>query len=144
MLPPIENHDIPVARLRPLAYAANFDPSGWNAATPTPDRSTQRTTSQYDGDAAASAIPTPASATPPGISHIAPRRSDHSPNSGWISDDDACDASTTTPTSVYERENLSRRNGSSAGRAPFAKSVARWPLDRSPIARRSISARTRR
>jgi hypothetical protein len=28
-LPPIENADIPLARLAPLAYAANFDPSGW-------------------------------------------------------------------------------------------------------------------
>ena len=32
---------------------------------------------------------TPASATPPGSSHIAPRRSDQRPNSGWIRDDDA-------------------------------------------------------
>jgi hypothetical protein len=29
MLPPIEKSDMPLARRRPLAYAANFEPSGW-------------------------------------------------------------------------------------------------------------------
>src|SRR6266568_1262970 len=87
-------------------------------------------------------MPTPPRATPAGSSHIAPRRSDHIPKSGWINDEDACEASTTAPTAVYESEKRSLRNGNNAGRAPFAKSVAKWPLERSAIARRSISART--
>ena len=29
MFPPIEKRLIPLARLEPLAYAANFEPSGW-------------------------------------------------------------------------------------------------------------------
>src|SRR5947207_504151 len=73
---------------------------------------------------------------------MAPRRSDHMPKSGWISDENACEASTTAPTAVYDSEKRSFRNGSSAGRAPLAKSVAKWPLESSAIARRSISART--
>ena len=36
-LPPIEKSDIPLARRSPLANAANFDPSGWYAAVPSPD-----------------------------------------------------------------------------------------------------------
>ena len=64
------------------------------------------------------------------------------PKSGWISDDDACEARMTAPTAVYESEKRSYRNGSSAGSAPLAKSVAKWPLESSAIARRSISART--
>jgi len=43
--------------------------------------------SGYDGAAAASAIPTPARPTPAGRSQSAPRTSDQSPNSGWISDE---------------------------------------------------------
>src|SRR5919204_13674 len=64
MLPPIEKTDIPLARRRPLAYAANLEPSGWYAAVPRPERITNTSTAQYDGDAAARAIPMPASATP--------------------------------------------------------------------------------
>ena len=45
MLPPTENTDMPLARWSPLAYAANFDPSGWNAAVPSPLTTTHRTTS---------------------------------------------------------------------------------------------------
>src|SRR3712207_3954074 len=100
MFPPIEKSDMPLARLRPLTYAANFEPSGWYAATPRPDTTASRTTSQYDGASAASAIPTPASDTPSGRSQIAPRRSDHSPKSGWTSDDATSEAATSTPTSV--------------------------------------------
>ena len=29
VLPPMLKYDIPLARFRPLAYAANFAPSGW-------------------------------------------------------------------------------------------------------------------
>src|SRR3954470_5972894 len=88
-------------------------------------------------------MPSPASATPTGRSHMAPRRSDQRPNSGWIREDEACDARITAPTAVYESEKRSFRKGSSAGSAPFAKSVARCPLESSAIPRRSISARTR-
>src|SRR5436305_134500 len=126
-LPPIENALIPLARFSPLVYAANFDPSGWNAATPRPETTTSTTTSQYDGIAAAMPIPTPARATPAGRSQSAPRRSDHSPNRGCTSDDDAVEASISSAASVYESENLSFRNGSSAGKAPLAKSVPRCP-----------------
>src|SRR5439155_244471 len=56
MLPPTEKSAIPLARLRPLAYAANFEPSGWYAAVPRPDRPTKRSTTPYVGDAAAAAI----------------------------------------------------------------------------------------
>src|SRR5919201_506483 len=45
-LPPIENHAMPLARLRPLTKPANFEPSGWLAALPTPESSTRRSTSQ--------------------------------------------------------------------------------------------------
>src|SRR5262249_25317725 len=100
MLPPIENALIPLARFSPLVYAANFEPSGWNAATPRPETATSRTTSQYAGIADARPMPTPATATPAGSSQGAPRRSDHRPNSGGTSDDDAVEASITTAASV--------------------------------------------
>src|SRR5256885_667501 len=103
---------MPLARRRPLAYAANFEPSGWYAATPTPETRTSSSTSQYEGAAAASAIPIPATATPVGRSHSAPRRSDHAPNNGWISDEDAADASINVAASVYESPNRSLRKGS--------------------------------
>ena len=45
VLPPMLKYDIPLARLAPLAYAANFAPSGWNAATPSPPKNTSTTTS---------------------------------------------------------------------------------------------------
>src|SRR5690349_9660805 len=144
MLPPTENRLMPLARLLPLAYAANLEPSGWNAATPRPETITSRITSQYEGAAAASAIPMPASATPAGSSQMTPRRSDHAPKSGWTSDEAAVDASITTAASVYESEKRSTMNGSSAGSAPFAKSVAQWPAESAAIARLSSSARTTR
>src|SRR5690242_11775910 len=144
MLPPIENRLMPLARFWPLAYAANFEPSGWYAATPRPDTTTSTSTSQYDGAAAASAIPIPARATPAGSSQITPRRSDHAPKSGCTSDDAAVDASITTAASVYESEKRSTMNGSSAGSAPFEKSVAQWPAESAAIARLSRSDRTTR
>ena len=100
MLPPTENTDMPLARWSPLAYAANFDPSGWKAAVPSPLTTTHRTTSPYAGAAAASAMPTPATATPVESSQSAPRRSDQSPNSGWITELENVDASTITAASV--------------------------------------------
>src|SRR6266576_3626690 len=103
--------------------------------------STSRSTSQKVGASAASAIPMPATATPAGSSHIAPRRSDQSPNSGWISDEDAWDARITAPTAVYESEKRSFRKGSSAGSAPFEKSVAQC---RAPIGLEAGDVRTRR
>src|SRR5919199_1219866 len=103
MLPPIEKSDIALARRRPPTKAANFEPSGWNAATPRPETTTNRSTSGYEGETAASPIPIPANATPPGSSQIAPRRSDHSPKSGWTIDDDTADARIAAAASVYER-----------------------------------------
>ena len=91
---------------------------------PSPLTTTQRTTSPYAGDADASAMPTPPTATPAGSSQIAPRRSDQSPNSGWITELDSDEASTSTAARVYERPKRSLRNGSSAGSAPPAKSTA--------------------
>ena len=124
-LPPIENAAIPLARRRPLAYAANFEPSGWNAATPSPETTTRHTTRPYEGASAASAIPIPATAAPAGASQSAPRRSEKSPKSGWITDDDAADASISSAVRVYESPKRSLKYGRSAGSAPFAKSVAR-------------------
>jgi hypothetical protein len=69
-------------------------------------------------------------------------RSDQSPNSGCTIDDETADARMTAAASVYESANLSTKNGNSAGSAPFAKSVARWPLESAAIARLSSSART--
>src|SRR6266516_2227833 len=99
-LPPIEKRLIPLARRLPLAKAANFEPSGWYAATPKPETTTRRRTSQYDGEAAATAIPIPATATPVGSSQSAPRRSDQAPKSGWISEEDAAEASISAAASV--------------------------------------------
>src|SRR5438067_13447035 len=82
----------------------------------------------------------PATATPAGISQYAPRRSDQRPNSGWISELKNADASISAAASVYERPNRSFRNGSSAGSAPFAKSVAQWPADSAAIARLSSAS----
>ena len=45
MLPPMLKYDIPLARFCPLTYAANFEPSGWKAATPTPETTTSPKTS---------------------------------------------------------------------------------------------------
>src|SRR5438067_1527263 len=87
-------------------------------------------------------MPTPASPTPSGSSQIAPRRSDHRPNSGCTSDEETVEASISVAASVYVSPNRSTRNGSSAGSAPFAKSVPRWPLASSVIARLSIAALT--
>src|SRR5689334_6945048 len=96
-------YDMPLARLRPLAYAAYFAPSGWKAATPRPPASTSTSTSGYHGDTAASPTPTAASTVPPGISQSAPRRSDQSPNNGWTSDDDTVEASKSIAASAYPR-----------------------------------------
>src|ERR671933_3085806 len=87
-------------------------------------------------------MPTPATATPAGRSQIAPRRSDQSPKSGWITDDETAEASMIVAARVYERPKRSTRNGRSAGSAPFAKSVPRWPAPRSVIARLSMPALT--
>src|SRR5438105_1762147 len=87
-------------------------------------------------------MPRPATATPTGSSQIAPRRSDQSPKSGWITEDETAEASTIVAASVYERSKRSTRNGRSAGSAPFAKSVPRWPAARSVIARLSMPALT--
>src|SRR5919109_4446232 len=87
-------------------------------------------------------MPMPATATPAGSSQIAPRRSEQRPKNGWMTDEETADASMIAAASVYERSKRSTKNGSSAGRAPFAKSVARWPLASAAIARLSISART--
>ena len=51
-------------------------------------------------------MPIPPTATPTGSSQIAPRRSDQSPNSGWITELDTDDASTSTAARVYERSNV--------------------------------------
>ena len=101
---------------------------------PRPETTTSVSTSQYDGAAAASAIPTPATATPPGRSQLAPRRSDQSPKSGWTSDDAAAEASISAAASVYDNAKRSVRNGSSAGSEPFEKSVPRCPPARATIA----------
>ena len=85
----------------------------------------------------------PGHGDPVGKSQIAPRRSDQSPKKGWITDDENAEASMRSAASVYERSKRSTKNGSSAGSAPPAKSVAAWPLARAAIARLSISARTR-
>ena len=87
-------------------------------------------------------MPTPATATPVGSSQIAPRRSDQRPKSGWMSDDEAVEASISTAASVYESEKRSVRNGSSAGSAPFAKSVPRCPAASAVIAPLLIPTRT--
>src|SRR5437867_8119107 len=100
MLPPTEKSAIPLARLRPLAYAANFEPSGWYAAVPRPDRPTKRSTTPYVGDAAASAIPIPPRATPLGKSQNAPRRSDHSPKKGCTIELESVETSITTAARV--------------------------------------------
>ncbi len=91
---------MPLARWRPLAKAANFAPSGWYAATPIPAANTATRTKTYVGATAAAPTPTAESATPPGRSHIAPRWSDHSPKSGWTSDDDTSAASITPAVAV--------------------------------------------
>src|SRR5947208_16948463 len=100
MLPPTEKSAIPLARLRPLAYAANFEPSGWYAAVPSPERATKSRTTPYVDDAAASAIPIPPRATPLGISQYAPRRSDQSPKKGCTIELDSVATSITTAASV--------------------------------------------
>src|SRR5688500_13374139 len=43
-------------------------------------------------------------------------------------------ARTSAAAIVYERSNFRTRKGSSAGSAPCARSVARWPEDRTAIA----------
>src|SRR4051794_5849293 len=142
MLPPIENALMPLARFSPLAYAANFDPSGWYAATPRPETTTSRSTSQYEGATAARAIPIPATATPAGRSHGAPRRSDQRPKSGCTTDDDVAEARIATAASVYESEKRSVKKGRSAGKAPPAKSVPRCPAASAVIAPLWIPTRT--
>ena len=44
-LPPTEKSDMPLARRSPLTKLANLEPSGWYAATPTPETSTPSMTS---------------------------------------------------------------------------------------------------
>ena len=134
---------MPLARRRPLTYAANFDPSGWKAAVPSPETITHATTSPYEGATPASAIPMPPAATPAGISQIAPCRSDQRPKSGWTTDPEIAAQSTSTAASVYERSNSSWRYGIITYSAPPAKSTAQWPLESAAIARPSIRSLTR-
>ena len=51
---------MPLARRRPLTYAANFDPSGWNAAVPSPETITHAITSPVRGRDARERPPDPA------------------------------------------------------------------------------------
>ena len=142
-MPPIEKSDIPLARRRPLTYAANFEPSGWKAAVPSPETTTQATTSQYEGATQASAIPIPPAATPAGISQIAPCRSDQRPKSGWTIDAEIADAEhqhggervREVELVVEERDHHRQRAAREVHRA--------WPLESAAIARPSIRSLTR-
>ena len=109
---------MPLARLRPLANAANFAPSGWYAAMPIPGREERATTTSgvRRGDGGEARCRCRASAKPPGRSHIAPRRSDQSPKSGWTSDEETSAASITPPSPCSSGR--TRRRGTAAARAP--------------------------
>src|ERR687883_218812 len=108
--PRMEKSDVALPPRRPPAKAANFDPSGWYAAVPRPETTTNMSTTPYEGETDASAMPAPATATPRGSSQMAPRRSDQRPNTGWTTDDEIADASIAAAASVYERSNLSTQN----------------------------------
>ncbi len=100
VLPPMLKSDIPLARLRPLANTANFAPSGWKAAMPMPERNTsseQQAVARRDrGETEAD----PAERDPRGQQPERPRRSDQSPNSGCMRDDETSTASISTAVSV--------------------------------------------
>jgi hypothetical protein len=84
------------------ASRANFAPSGWNAATPTPLTTTASAVSPYDGAGPASAIPTPAMRSPAGMNHGRATRSDNSPKSGWMIDEPIVENRTSAPSAAYE------------------------------------------
>ena len=64
--PPTEKNDIPVARRSDAMQAVALNPSGWNAAVPSPLIMTNATSQPNDGESGISAIPTPESAHPSG------------------------------------------------------------------------------
>ena len=136
---------MPLARWSPLAYAANFEPSGWKAATPEPadDDEQER--------------PASTRAPPPqgrcrsrrrrrrsGSSQSAPRRSDQSAEQRL--DHRATRRSrraSSTAASVYERSKRSTRRRAAAPAARRWRSRSRrWPAESAAIARLSSSART--
>ena len=107
-----------------------------------PRRRRAASTSQYEGAAAASADPDAGDRDagrqqPDRAAPVGPE-----PKSGWMSDEDAAEASISTAASVYDSEKRSVRNGSSAGSAPFAKSVPRCPAASADIAPLWIPTRT--
>ena len=68
-------------------------PSGWKAATPTPETTTSRRRRASSGERRPPARSRgPTRPTPSGISQSAPRRSDQSPNRGWMTDEETEEA----------------------------------------------------
>src|SRR5512139_4331222 len=64
--PPTEKKDIPVARRSDAMQAVALNPSGWNAAVPSPVNMTNATSPANDGENGTRAIPAPEIAHPSG------------------------------------------------------------------------------
>ena len=73
--PPTEKKDIPVARFSDAMQAVALNPSGWNAAVPSPVNMTNATSQPNDGESETSAMPTPEIAHPSGSRSGKGRRS---------------------------------------------------------------------
>ena len=116
-------------------------PAGWNAATPRPETSTQANTAQKSGANAIAPTPSADARMPAGRIQRPPPRSERAPNSGCTRLDETVRASTSAPTWRYERPCSSRRYGSSAGTAPWAKSTDAWPTVSGAMRRPSVATR---
>src|SRR5512139_1781553 len=101
--PPTENRDIPVARRSEAMHAVALNPSGWNAAVPSPVNMTNATSHQKVGEWGTSATPIPVTAHPSGIRNGNGLRSVTYPKRGWITEEVRWAAISSVPVTAYER-----------------------------------------
>jgi hypothetical protein len=65
-----------------------------------PETTTHAAVSPYDGAVPVSAMPVPASSSPPGISHGRATRSERIPNAGWMIEEPIVENRTSAPSAA--------------------------------------------
>ncbi len=100
MLPPSENQLMPMW-LPAVTARAIRAASGWYAATPRPESAKAIQVSAYASVSPDRAMPSPAAAMPPEISHGMGLRSVRAPKAGWTTQDSSVAASTMSETPTY-------------------------------------------
>src|SRR5699024_4101416 len=86
----------------PAACRAAREPSGWNAAIPSPERAMSTHVRAYDDATPDPAIPPPAAAIPGMIIHRSGRRSPITPNTGWAMEEMSVAARVSPARAAYE------------------------------------------